>query len=107
MRSLIVLSASLSLSLICPLSPKTLELPRKPKYPRRSTLRNRGLDKHSIIVSPLTTGALRLAMVLYFFFNFFFSAIKRRWPCHNNTGLRCASSLSCRQTQTWQASRAR
>merc|ERR1711934_252912 len=37
--------------------PKTLELPRKPKYPRRSTLRSRGLDKHSIIVNPLTTEA--------------------------------------------------
>jgi hypothetical protein len=63
------MSASVSFSLfLWSLSPKTLELPRKPKYPRRSTLRNRGLDKHSIIVSPLTTGALRLVTFYTFLF---------------------------------------
>merc|ERR1712194_671089 len=35
--------------------PKTLELPRKPKYARKSTPKKTVLDKYSIIKYPLTT----------------------------------------------------
>jgi large subunit ribosomal protein L23Ae len=35
--------------------PKTLSLPRKPEYQRKSTPKKNTLDKHSIIKYPLTT----------------------------------------------------
>merc|ERR1712002_401804 len=35
--------------------PKTLSLPRQPKYPRRSTPHTNRLDQYSIIKNPLTT----------------------------------------------------
>merc|ERR1711982_299126 len=35
--------------------PQTLRLPKKPKYPQRSTPRKTQLDKYSIIKYPLTT----------------------------------------------------
>jgi len=35
--------------------PKTLELPKKPKYQRRSVPKSRGLDQYSILKHPLTT----------------------------------------------------
>ncbi len=48
-------------------SPKTLRVARKPAYPRKSLVATPKLDKYSIVIHPLTTGAQRL----HFYFIFF------------------------------------